>query len=61
MVVEIVVGPDGIPTSASAKEGPPQLRPSAEAYAMMWKFEPAMLNGQAQYARFKLTMPYRLR
>ena len=61
VVVEIVVGPDGIPTSASAKEGPPQLRPSAEAYAMMWKFEPAMLNGQAQYARFKLTMPYRLR
>jgi hypothetical protein len=50
-----------VPTSAVAKEGPPQLRPTAEAYAMQWKFEPAMLNGAPQYARFKLTMPFRLR
>ena len=61
VVVEIVVGPDGVPTSATAKEGPPQLRPTAEAYAMQWKFEPALLNGQPQYARFKLTMPFRLK
>ena len=61
MVIEITVGPDGVPTGAVAKEGPPQLRPSAEAYAMQWRFEPALLNGQPQYARFRLTMPYKLR
>jgi len=42
-------------------EGPAQLRQTAENYAMGWKFEPAMLNGVAQTARFKLTMPFRLR
>ncbi|HLO66806.1 MAG TPA: energy transducer TonB [Holophaga sp.] len=61
VVVEIVVGPDGIPQSAHAVEGPQQLRQTAEQYAMGWKFEPAMLNGVAQTARFKLTMPFRLK
>jgi protein TonB len=61
VVVEITVGPDGIPTSAHAVEGPAQLRKVAEDYAMGWKFEPAMLNGVAQTARFKLTMPFKLK
>jgi protein TonB len=61
VVVEITVGPDGIPISAHAVEGPAQLRQTAEAYAMSWKFEPAMLNGVPQTARFKLTMPFKLR
>ena len=61
VVVEITVGTDGIPTSAHALEGPPQLRPVAEAYAMGWKFEPALLNGVPQTARFKLTMPFKLK
>ena len=61
VVVEIIVGTDGIPTSAHAVEGPPQLRAVAESYAMGWKFEPAMLNGSPQAARFKLTMPFKLR
>jgi TonB family protein len=61
VVVEVVVGPDGIPTSATAREGPPQLRPAAEAYARQWKFQPATLNGKPQYARFKLTMPFHLK
>lgn len=61
VVVEIVVGPDGVPVSAHALDGPPQLRPTAENYAMQWRFEPALLNGVPQYARFKLTMPFRLR
>jgi protein TonB len=61
VVVEITVGLDGVPIKAVALEGPPQLRPTAESYAMQWKFEPAMLNGQPQTARFKLTMPFKLR
>ncbi|NTV74772.1 MAG: energy transducer TonB [Holophaga sp.] len=61
VVVEITVGPDGIPIAAHAVEGPAQLRQTAENYAMGWKFEPAMLNGVAQTALFKLTMPFRLK
>jgi protein TonB len=61
VVVEITVGPDGIPIAAHAVEGPAQLRQVAENYAMGWKFEPAMLNGVAQTARFKLTMPFKLK
>jgi len=60
VVAEITIGPDGIPASAVAKEGPAQLRQHAVDYAMKWRFEPATLNGQPQYARFKLIMPFRL-
>ena len=61
VVVEIIIGIDGVPIKAVALEGPPQLRPTAENYAMQWKFEPAMLNGVPQTAKFKLTMPFKLR
>jgi len=61
VVVEITIGLDGVPIKAQALDGPPQLRPAAENYAMAWKFEPAMLNGVPQTAKFKLTMPFRLR
>ncbi len=61
VVVEITVGVDGVPVKATALDGPPQLRPTAEQYAMNWRFEPALLNGVPQTARFKLTMPFRLR
>lgn len=61
VVVQITIDPHGVPTKATAIEGPPQLRPTAEQYAMKWRFEPAMLNGVAQYGRFTLTMPFRLR
>jgi len=61
VVVEIIVGVDGLPVSAKALEGPPQLRDAAVSYAMKWKFEPCMVGGVAQQARFKLTMPFTLR
>ena len=61
VVVQITIGIDGVPIKAVALEGPPQLRPAAENYAMQWKFEPAMLNGVPQTAAFKLTMPFKLR
>jgi len=60
VVVEIIVGVDGIPVSAKAIEGPAQLRAYAENYARSWRFEPAMQNGQPVQAKFKLTMPFKL-
>ena len=60
VVVEIVINPDGVPTQATAIEGPPLLRKFAEDYAMRWRFEPALLNGAPQWAKFKLIMPFRL-
>lgn len=61
VTVEITIGTDGIPMKATAIDGPPQLRPAAEAYAMTWKFEPAMVNNVPQIGRFKLTLKYTLR
>ncbi len=61
VMVEITIGVDGVPVKAVALEGPPQLRPMAEGYAMQWRFEPAMLNGVPQTAKFKLTLLFKLR
>jgi TonB family protein len=61
VVVELIIDTMGCPESAKAIEGPAGLRPAAEAYAMAWRFEPAMLNGAPQRVRFLLTMPFRLR
>lgn len=60
VVVLMVIGVDGLPISAKAIEGPQQLRPGAEAYAMQWKFEPCLMGGVAIQAQFKLNMPFKL-
>ncbi|HLO65617.1 MAG TPA: energy transducer TonB [Holophaga sp.] len=61
VVVELLVGTDGIPVSARAIEGPVQLRATAEGYAMAWKFAPFLKDGAPQNFRFKLAMPFKLR
>jgi len=61
VVVQITIDTNGVPMKATAIEGPVQLRPTAENYAMQWRFEPATLNGTPQIGRFTLTMPFRLR
>jgi len=61
VVVVITIGLDGVHSDAIATEGPPQLRDYAANWAKTWRFEPAMMNGQPQYARFKLTMPFKLK
>lgn len=60
-IIDLVVSPAGLPVQAEALAGPPELLATAIRYALAWKFEPALLNGVPQYARFKLTMPFRLR
>ena len=61
VVVSLVVGTDGRVESAEALEGPEELRPTAVAYAKDWRFKPAQMDGKPVRARFKLTMPFRLR
>ena len=63
MVMEIVVDPQGIPISCRPTPGPSLafFTPVAAAYGMRWRFKPAMHNGVPQYARFRMTMPFRLR
>ena len=61
VVVQIVVGRDGVPLSAHALEGPLQLRAAAEACAMAWRFEPFLQNGVPLVSRFSLTVSYRMK
>jgi len=61
VVLSLIIDPKGEPVRVDAEEGPVPLLTTAIAYALDWRFEPAKLNGVPQYARFKLTMPFRLR
>ena len=61
MVVDLVVDETGVPIAVKAIEGPEALRPTAIAYAQDWRFEPLKVKGKPAKARFKLTMPFRLR
>lgn len=61
VIVEIIIGQDGIPIRAVTIEGPAQLRTTAEKYAMQWKFNPAMLGGIPHIAKFQLNMPFVLK
>ena len=61
VVIVLTIDPAGIPIQAEAQSGPPALLTTAIGYALNWEFEPARLNGVPQLARFKLTMPFRLR
>lgn len=60
VIVELIVDQTGAPTSAMAVEGPEALQEASIAYALQWRFLPALLDGVPQTARFRLTMPFRL-
>lgn len=61
VVVLVVIDADGKVTGAKAVSGPPELHACAVGYARGWTFEPVQANGKAVPARFKLTMPFRLK
>jgi hypothetical protein len=63
LVLLLVVDPQGKPISARPLPGPwlGFFAPTGIAYGMRWRFRPAELNGVPLYARFRLTMPFRLR
>lgn len=61
VIVEVVVDELGKPLTATVLDGPPELFLTAVGYALDWEFEPAAFNGVPVKAKFKLTMPFRLR
>lgn len=61
VVVVLTLDIDGNVTDAAAESGPDELRACAVEYARDWEFEPAEVNGKPVEARFRLTMPFRLR
>jgi TonB family protein len=61
VVVVLTIDPEGKVATGKAISGPPELQDCALAYAKAWEFEPAKVKGKPMWARFKLTMPFRLR
>ena len=61
VVVSLTIDPEGKVTEAKALSGPVELQQCALEYAKTWEFEPAMVKGKPMWARFKLTMPFRLK
>ncbi len=60
VVVEMIIGPTGIPLSAKAIQGPPQLRPTTESHALQWRFEPVIADGKPQSVRTRMSRTYSL-
>lgn len=61
VVVLVSIDADGKVTDVQAKSGPEELHACAVNYAKAWEFEPAKVKGKPVAARFKLTMPFRLK
>jgi len=61
VVVVLVIDVEGKVTEAKAISGPSELHACAVGYARTWEFEPVKVKGKPVAARFKLTMPFRLR
>jgi len=61
VVVVITIDEEGRVASTKAISGPEELHECAVTYAKAWTFKPATVKGKAVPARFKLTMPFKLR
>jgi len=61
VVVVLTIDAKGRVIEAKAESGPEQLHACAVDYAKGWTFRPAKINGKPVSARFKLTMPFKLR
>jgi outer membrane biosynthesis protein TonB len=59
----LTVSAEGEPLGARLQPGPwlALFGPTAYAYALDWRFEPATVNREPQAARFILTMPFKLK
>lgn len=61
VIVQFLVGTDGVPTELKVLSGPMDLRPMAVEHAKQWRFNPATLNGKPVPAYHKLEFPFVLR
>ncbi|HJW32133.1 MAG TPA: M56 family metallopeptidase [Holophagaceae bacterium] len=61
VVVVVVIDAQGKVQDAKAISGPSELHACAVGYAKTWEFEPVKVKGKPVPAKFKLTMPFRLR
>ncbi|MDR3682169.1 MAG: M56 family metallopeptidase [Geothrix sp.] len=61
VVVAVVIDAQGHVQEAKAISGPAELHACAVGYARTWEFEPAKVKGKPVPARFKITMPFRLK
>ncbi len=61
VVVALTIDVEGKVTEAKAISGPPELHACAVDYAKSWIFKPVKVKGKPVPARFKLTMPFRLK
>jgi TonB family protein len=60
VVVEMTIDPEGNPARGSVVSGDPALAVAALDNALTWSFQPALIEGQPQWTRFKLNIPFRL-
>ncbi|HJW44092.1 MAG TPA: hypothetical protein VJ463_06530 [Geothrix sp.] len=63
LVMDMVVDTEGRPLSCRPLPGPflGFFAPTGAAFGLRWRFHPAQLNGVPVPARFRLTLPFRLR
>ena len=61
VVVTVFIDAQGKVQDAKAISGPSELHACAVGYARTWEFEPVLVKGKPVPARFKLTMPFRLK
>jgi len=59
--VELIIGTDGVPTSARALSGPTMLHAHATNYALKWRFQPAIMDGHPVTAKFFIDMRFTYR
>jgi protein TonB len=60
VMLEMVIGTDGAPTTVSIISGHPHLQSHAIEYAKKWRFKPALVDGHPVTARFQLRLNFTL-
>lgn len=61
VVLLMTIDATGAPTDVQVASGPPQLHAEALRAARLWRFAPALVDGRAVPAMFRLTIAFRLR
>jgi TonB family protein len=59
--IDLIIDSKGNVTKATALDGPPMLRPAAEAICAAWAFEPMKHEGRARSVSCEVSIPFRLK